>query len=58
MQPQFNKTAYLIIGAISYLYQNNKDINPHSISKKANIDWRTAKRYMINNFNIKENNDK
>jgi len=54
MQPQINNTAILILKAISKLCKDKKDINPYSVSKKANIDWKTAKKYMINNFNIKE----
>jgi len=54
MQPQINKTALLILQTISYLVKTKQDINPHSVSKKAKIDWKTAKKYMINNFNIKE----
>jgi len=53
MQPQINKTALLIIETISFLYRTKQDINPYSVSKKAQIDWKTAKKYMINNFNIK-----
>jgi len=54
MQPQINKTALLILQTISYLARTKQDINPYSVSKKADIDWKTAKKYMINNFNIKE----
>lgn len=54
MQPQINKTAILILRAISELCKTKQDINPYSVSKKAQIDWKTAKRYMVNNFNIKE----
>ena len=55
---KINKTTILILESISELYKNKQDINPHSIAKKAQIDWRTAKRYMINNFNIKVENEK
>jgi len=54
---KINKTTILILESISELYKNKQDINPHSIAKKAQIDWRTAKRYMLNNFNIKEKNE-
>jgi hypothetical protein len=54
MQPTINKTALLVVKAISQLCKNKKDINPYSVSKVANIDWKTAKRYMTNNLNIKE----
>jgi len=54
MQPQINKTAILILRTISHLCKTKQDINPYSVAKKANIDWKTAKKYMINDFNIKE----
>ena len=53
MQPKINNTAILVLKTISYLAKNKIDINFNSVAKKAEIDWKTAKKYMINNFNIK-----
>ena len=53
--------AKIIIKAISKLAnkrENNKNIsiNAHSIATETGLDWRTVKRYLKNNLNIKEIN--
>lgn len=43
-----------IINAMTILSINNKKVNAFSISKIANIDYKTAKSYLENNLKIKE----
>jgi len=54
MQFKLTNTALSILEAISYLSKNKKNINANSVSIRANISWSTAKKYMTNNFYIKE----
>lgn len=51
---QVPEIALKSIYAISELANEKKDINPHSISKRIDCKWDTAKKYFTNKFNIKE----
>jgi hypothetical protein len=46
--------ALKMLNIISKLSLENKDINPHSISKECGTSWEYTKKTIQNNFNIKE----
>ncbi len=54
MQLTINEKSYLMLKATAELMIENKEVNANSISIKAKVDWKTAKKFIINNFNIKE----